>query len=202
MGAVTPATAATSDNIAAIEKALEGELSRSENAFQPQPMEAPMRRDELKQKAIEQFTDYFVKNYPGPDTIIYDPKWHAPKIFAAAFRAITAALEVEQPVAAEWRWFFGQAEKPDILAFGPDATTTEKSCERCQGNGEIVTDWERYRRPHDGDVGDEAVAECPDCGGEGIIDVGASPTSTSGTPIRQKSDVPTDVNDMPEGEKP
>ncbi|WP_319311497.1 hypothetical protein [Shinella sp.] len=90
-----------SERIELIEKAMEGELSRSENAFQPQPMEAPMRRDELKQKAIEQFTDYFVKNYPGPDTIIYDPKWHAPKIFAAAFRAITAALEVEQPVAVE-----------------------------------------------------------------------------------------------------
>lgn len=26
--------------------------------------------------------------------------------------------------------------------------------------------------------------------------------TTSGTPIRQESDVPTDVNDMPEGEKP
>lgn len=37
------------------------------------------------------------------------------------------------------------------------------------GNGEIVTDWERYRHPHDGDVGDEAVAECPDCNGEGTI---------------------------------
>lgn len=40
-------------------------------------------------------------------------------------------------------------------------------CETCQGNGEIVTDWERYLRPYDGDVGDEAVAECPDCGGTG-----------------------------------
>jgi hypothetical protein len=39
-------------------------------------------------------------------------------------------------------------------------------CERCQGNGEIVKDWDRYRRPHEGDIGDEAVAECPDCSGE------------------------------------
>lgn len=44
------------------------------------------------------------------------------------------------------------------------------TCERCQGNGEIVTDWERYKHPREGDVGDEAVAECSDCGGEGIID--------------------------------
>lgn len=43
------------------------------------------------------------------------------------------------------------------------------SCERCQGNGEIVTDWERYKHPREGDVGDEAVAECPDCSGEGVI---------------------------------
>lgn len=40
---------------------------------------------------LEAFTDYFVKNYPGPDTIIYDPKWHAPRIFRAAHRAIQAA---------------------------------------------------------------------------------------------------------------
>ena len=48
--------------------------------------------------------------------------------------------------------------------------TDMHTCERCQGNGEIVTDWERYLSPHKGDVGDEAVAECPDCGGEGVID--------------------------------
>ena len=44
------------------------------------------------------------------------------------------------------------------------------TCERCHGNGEIVTDWDRYLSPQKGDIGDEAVAECPDCGGEGIID--------------------------------
>lgn len=44
-----------------------------------------------------------------------------------------------------------------------------KSCETCQGNGEIVTDWDRYKNPRPGDVGDEAVAECPDCNGEGEV---------------------------------
>jgi hypothetical protein len=53
-------------------------------------------QSEAKAKALEQFTDYFVKNYPGPDTIIYDPNWHAPKIFAAAHHAITAALSEQQ----------------------------------------------------------------------------------------------------------
>lgn len=43
----------------------------------------------------------------------------------------------------------------------------EDRCERCQGNGEIVTDWDRYLHPHKGDAGDEAVEECPDCGGRG-----------------------------------
>lgn len=41
--------------------------------------------------ALAHFTDYFVRNYPGPDTIIYDPKWHAPKIFRAAQYAIANA---------------------------------------------------------------------------------------------------------------
>lgn len=36
-------------------------------------------------------------------------------------------------------------------------------------NGEIVTDWDRYLHPHDGDKGDEAVAECPACYGRGYI---------------------------------
>lgn len=45
----------------------------------------------------------------------------------------------------------------------------EVQCERCAGNGEIVTDWARYRQPRDGDRGDEAVAECPDCCGRGTL---------------------------------
>lgn len=44
-------------------------------------------------------------------------------------------------------------------------------CERCQGNGEIVTDWNRYLHPRRGDIGDEAVKECPDCSGYGRRDL-------------------------------
>lgn len=40
--------------------------------------------------AEREFTEYFVRNYPGPDTIIYDPKWHAPKLFRAAKLALLA----------------------------------------------------------------------------------------------------------------
>lgn len=48
--------------------------------------------------------------------------------------------------------------------------TSMRSCDRCMGNGELVTDWERYRHPRAGDVGDEAVKECPACNGYGEIE--------------------------------
>ena len=44
---------------------------------------------------LAEFTEYFVKNYPGPDTIIYAPEWHAPKIFRAARRAMLSAASGE-----------------------------------------------------------------------------------------------------------
>jgi hypothetical protein len=44
---------------------------------------------------FEQFAEYFVRNYPGPDTVIFDPKWHAPKIYRAALSAYRAALAAE-----------------------------------------------------------------------------------------------------------
>lgn len=40
---------------------------------------------------LARFTDYFVRNYPGPQTIIGDPHWHAPRIFRAAQHAIEAS---------------------------------------------------------------------------------------------------------------
>lgn len=42
-------------------------------------------------------------------------------------------------------------------------------CPRCQGNGEIVTEWDRYLKGKADDVGDEAVAECPNCDGTGRV---------------------------------
>ena len=38
-------------------------------------------------KTPEAFMDYFRTNYPGPNTIISKPDWHAPKIYAAAIQA-------------------------------------------------------------------------------------------------------------------
>jgi hypothetical protein len=38
--------------------------------------------------ALATFTEWFCRNYPGPDTIIHKPEWHAPKVFRAAESAI------------------------------------------------------------------------------------------------------------------
>jgi hypothetical protein len=53
----------------------------------------------LEAKALEAFTEYFVRNYPGPDTIIGNPQWHAPKIFRAALYAIDQARLAALPAA-------------------------------------------------------------------------------------------------------
>lgn len=58
-------------------------------------------------KALEAFTEYFVKNYPGPDTVIFDPKWHAPRIFRAALHSILLHDGTPLPIAGKgdegWR---------------------------------------------------------------------------------------------------
>jgi hypothetical protein len=46
---------------------------------------------EQRTAALATFSEYFVRNYPGPHTIIGDPNWHAPKIFRAALFAIEDA---------------------------------------------------------------------------------------------------------------
>lgn len=73
----------------------------------------------------------------------------------------------------------GQMEiEPDVTAadLGVNAEAAPaETCQRCQGNGEIVTDWDRYMRGNEDENGNEAVAECPDCGGEGIIDATPAP---------------------------
>ena len=39
-------------------------------------------------EALANFTAWFCRNYPGPDTLIHRPEWHAPKVFRAAADAI------------------------------------------------------------------------------------------------------------------
>jgi len=42
----------------------------------------------LTDEALANFSDWFCRNYPGPDTIIHKPEWHAPKVFRAAAYAL------------------------------------------------------------------------------------------------------------------
>lgn len=44
-----------------------------------------------------------------------------------------------------------------------------ETCNRCQGNGEIVLDWEAYLHPANLAAEEASVAECPDCNGEGVV---------------------------------
>lgn len=50
-----------------------------------------------------------------------------------------------------------------------EGVPAHETCETCQGNGEIVNDWDRYEHPHAGEKGDEAVSPCQDCEGTGEI---------------------------------
>lgn len=65
--------------------------ARLEAAPSPSPAPGVVTDD-----GLDQFTAYFVKNYPGPETIIHDPKWHAPRIFRAA-----KAASLSQPAKGE-----------------------------------------------------------------------------------------------------
>jgi hypothetical protein len=40
--------------------------------------------------SVDAFTEWFCKNYPK-DTIIFDPEWHAPRVYRAAEYAIRRA---------------------------------------------------------------------------------------------------------------
>jgi hypothetical protein len=55
---------------------------------------AELLRPAARDEALAEFTQYFSKNYPGPDTVIRDPNWHAPKLFKAALHAIDIARKV------------------------------------------------------------------------------------------------------------
>ena len=57
---------------------------------------APAEVEGLVDQAGAEFADYFRNNYPGPDTIIHDPEWHAPKLFRAATHQFAAALTALQ----------------------------------------------------------------------------------------------------------
>lgn len=77
----------------------------------------------MKEETPEQFMDYFRRNYPGPNTIIHSPDWHAPKIYRAAIAAsghkklvdfikrFTAHLERMNCITREEQPFMDEAAK-------------------------------------------------------------------------------------------
>lgn len=76
---------------------------------------------------------------------------------------------------------YGQQAKLAALPPAAPAEGVTIQCDTCQGNGEIVADWERYMHAHDGDKGDEAVSECPDCNGTGEV---SEPAPAEGVKVK------------------
>ena len=68
-------------------------LDRARTALaQPEP-------EGVTDEALANFSNWFCRNYPGPDTIIHKPEWHAPKVFRAAAYALTRyARPASEPV--------------------------------------------------------------------------------------------------------
>ena len=60
-------------------------------------------------KNLDRFTEWFVKNYPGPNTIICSTTWHAPKIYRAAVYELEQENKELRKVAARYAWLKEQA---------------------------------------------------------------------------------------------
>ncbi|RKD61691.1 MazG-like family protein [Rhizobium sp. WW_1] len=77
---------------------IESSIAYVDSDATPEPISAASDDSPQNQssdaRALKAFIDYFIRNYPGPDTVIFDPKWHAPKIFRAALQAIRDAQSI------------------------------------------------------------------------------------------------------------
>lgn len=51
----------------------------------------------------ERFADWFRQNYPGPDTIIGRPDWHAPRIYRVATHGMQKRLNTVTTERDGWR---------------------------------------------------------------------------------------------------
>ena len=81
-----------------VREAVERRFQELRDSLSPPALDAPVAAPFDEAAALEHFSDYFRRNYPGPDTIIGRPDWHSPKIFRAALHAIKANAS---PVAAQ-----------------------------------------------------------------------------------------------------
>jgi hypothetical protein len=87
-----------------------------------------MTAESARDEALKAFTEWFVQNYPGPDTIIHEPNWHAPKIF----RAVEAALARQRP---GWVWV------PEVLTKEMRIAATNVENATCFGTTQGETRW-------------------------------------------------------------
>ena len=62
------------------------------------------------------------------------------------------------------------------------APVVEEACKHCEGNGEIVTDWDVYLHPPKGAEADAGTATCPDCDGRGLVEVARPAVDREGEP--------------------
>ncbi len=85
---------------------------------------APAEVEGMVDRAGTEFADYFRNNYPGPDTIIHDPDWHAPRLFAAATRKVATALTALQ---AENERMREERDNADRLAGAAERELADKS---------------------------------------------------------------------------
>lgn len=78
------------DHLNDLERSIADHYAPLNQPANPQPETPEWWRDEAA--AEREFMEYFCRNYPEPYTMISDPKWHAPKIFRAAKRALLATV--------------------------------------------------------------------------------------------------------------
>lgn len=79
----------------------------------------------------------------------------------------------ENMIREAWITLEVTAHRLAALATREEAPGEKTDCERCAGNGEIVTDWDEYISPPKGAPADHATADCPDCDGIGKVEAPA-----------------------------
>ena len=88
----------------------------------------------------------------------------------ARIRSIADTLDRARAIQdPDWAFLHGVADAIAKIAAPHPTRQDGAMCQTCQGNGEIVTDWDRYMKGNTDANGDEAVAECPDCNGSGKV---------------------------------
>lgn len=92
----------------------------------------------------EAFAAYFRKNYPGPDTIIGNPDWHAPRLYRAALDAHRRASQAA-PAPQD-------GNKPEWLADCAVCRRVIDTREECDGGD-----------PHGCEVGSDFWVCSPEC---------------------------------------